>query len=1085
MIGVIGCSVNNLETEQETTLKIVFEADSFMDGDKPIETRTSVNPNETYTSYEFLWSAQDTVGIYPDTGSQVFFTMANGEGALSATFDGGAWTCKDGHEYRSYYPFIGNFYLDKTKIPVSFTGQKQIGNDNSDHFRKCDYMYTAATSKENGVLNFSYHHLITVVLPWVELPAGHYTGITLSLDESIFVTKGEYSLMAETPAIVGKQFSNEIDVELDVTFNTTDILKVYVPLAPMDMSGKTLTITVTDENDQAYQYTYNPSKAYEAGKIYRLRSPESFADPIISFADNAVKAICVARWDTNNDGELSISEAAAVTSIPYSAFAGNTSITSFDEFQYFTGVTNLGYHVENDGGRDYYGTFSGCTALTFITLPSTLQTITYGCFRDCIGLSSIIIPASVTTIQQVAFLGCTNLDVYMESGVPCALQKDTYGTYNEPYSFGFLTSGRVKTIYVPTQESVNTYKTATYWSTYASIIKWVGDSPTPIDPSSSIVFADDAVKTICVANWDTSGDGELSFAEAAAVTEIQNNTFYGNTEITSFDEFQYFTGVVSLPQSAFYRCSNLQSIVLPNNIQSIGSGVFMECGSLKTITFLSCLDSFGDHVFLACESINRVSIPSMDSWFSVFSELITFNVPGELYVGDELVTEMVLPEGSTSVKRQLCYNLYKLERVRIPDGVTTIGQAAFSGCSSLRSINIPNTITSIGASAFKNCSLITSFTIPYGVRSIADYTFSGCSGLNSISIPNTVTSIGMDAFYDCSSLLNLVLPNTVTSIGGRAFYGCSNLTNINIPDAITTIGGSTFYGCSGLTSITIPNAVTSIDGSAFYGCSSLTNVIVGNSVSGIGGNAFSGCSSLTGINFPEGLKTIGDGAFYGCLSLKTVELPSSLRSLTTGSSGNKYTGAFANTGIERVDCYLLLLNRASNFNLSMLSVGFTARPSSNEYIDSRHNVKEIIIRKQSGVDEYSLQDYSFKQFEGVEIVTLPVGMISIGKEAFSGCSSLTELPIQNTVTTIGMYAFDDCQSLSNITIPDGVTSISTGSFRNCSSLSLTVLPAEPPMVSGSDSFSGVQHIYVRDEYVDIYKHADGWSLWSNIIESIQ
>lgn len=191
----------------------------------------------------------------------------------------------------------------------------------------------------------------------------------------------------------------------------------------------------------------------------------------IEFADAAVKAICVDRWDTNHDGELSYKEARSVTTIPYGVFSGNTTITSFNEFQYFTGITSFGYDSEYDEGMDYYGAFYNCTALTSITLPSTLTVISYACFRGCSALAEIVIPASVTTIQQIAFLGCTNLDVYLESATPCTLQKDTYDTYPDPYVFGFLTSGRVRNICVPTEESVTAYKSATYWSSYSSLIK--------------------------------------------------------------------------------------------------------------------------------------------------------------------------------------------------------------------------------------------------------------------------------------------------------------------------------------------------------------------------------------------------------------------------------------------------------------------------------------------------------------------------------------------------------------------------------------------------------------------------------------
>lgn len=125
ILGLVGCTYaqeEEIAIEQESDYKLVFSADCFKDGDEIIDTKTSVLPNETYSSYQFLWSAQDTVGIYPDAGSQIYFTMVGGAGAGTAEFDGGAWSCKDGHEYRSYYPFIANIYLDATQIPVSFTG---------------------------------------------------------------------------------------------------------------------------------------------------------------------------------------------------------------------------------------------------------------------------------------------------------------------------------------------------------------------------------------------------------------------------------------------------------------------------------------------------------------------------------------------------------------------------------------------------------------------------------------------------------------------------------------------------------------------------------------------------------------------------------------------------------------------------------------------------------------------------------------------------------------------------------------------------------------------------------------------------
>lgn len=276
LIGVIGCSVQETDHNSAESVKLVFQAAPFLNGDDSEETKTGVIPNANYSSYSFIWSAKDTVGIFPSQGNQIAFSMASGAGASSATFDGGAWTCKDGYTYRSYFPLVGKFYLDPKKIPVSFIGQKQVGNANSDHFQKFDYMYAPLTTKQNGFLNFSYKHLITAVLPWVDLPAGHYVGLTLSLDEPLFLTEGEYDLTAASPAIVGKAYSNRLFISLDITLTEPGTLIVYVPMAPIDMRGKTLTIVITAEGGVAYAYTYNPGKAYTASNIYRLRSAASF-----------------------------------------------------------------------------------------------------------------------------------------------------------------------------------------------------------------------------------------------------------------------------------------------------------------------------------------------------------------------------------------------------------------------------------------------------------------------------------------------------------------------------------------------------------------------------------------------------------------------------------------------------------------------------------------------------------------------------------------------------------------------------------------------------------------------------------------
>ena len=160
----------------------------------------------------------------------------------------------------------------------------------------------------------------------------------------------------------------------------------------------------------------------------------------------------------------------------------------------------------------------------------------------------------------------------------------------------------------------------------------------------------------------------------------------------------------------------------------------------------------------------------------------------------------------------------------IPNGATTIDKNVFSGYPNLQTIIIPESVTSIGNNAFYGCSGLTSITIPSSVTTIRSSAFCRCTSLTSITIPESVTSIGSGAFGQCSSLTSITIPESVTSIGNSAFSQCSSLTSINIPDSVISIGQCAFSSCKGLTSITISEGVTSIDDSAFSYCTSLATI---------------------------------------------------------------------------------------------------------------------------------------------------------------------------------------------------------------------------------------------------------------------
>lgn len=244
--------------------------------------------------------------------------------------------------------------------------------------------------------------------------------------------------------------------------------------------------------------------------------------------------------------------------------------------------------------------------------------------------------------------------------------------------------------------------------------------------------------------------------------------------------------VTSIGYEAFYDCSSLSSVEIPDNVTSIGEEAFAQCSNLSSIEIPNSVTSIEEQAFGGCSSLSNIKIPS---------------------------------------------------------SVTSIGEMAFHECSSLRSIEIPDSVTRIGDSTFSECSSLSNIKIPSGVTSIGTWAFSWCSSLSSIEIPSSVTDIGYCAFSGCSSLRNIEIPDSVTSIGNSTFSGCSNLNSIKIPSSITDIGSNVFYGCSSLRSIEIPDSVTIIGSCAFQGCSSLSSIKIPSSVTYIGYDMFSGCNS--------------------------------------------------------------------------------------------------------------------------------------------------------------------------------------------------------------------------------------------------
>ena len=341
-----------------------------------------------------------------------------------------------------------------------------------------------------------------------------------------------------------------------------------------------------------------------------------------------------------------------------------------------------------------------------------------------------------------------------------------------------------------------------------------------------------------------------------SVTSIERLAF-GFSSITSVT---IPSSITAIKLYAFHHCSALTVVNFnaTNCIimgESDGSGnpfgyAFANCPSLTTVNIGENVEHIPSNGFDACTSLIIVSITDIASWCSIEFDSNPLYIAHNLYLNGELLTDLVIPETVSEIKKK-----------------------AFKGATCLTSLILPNSIISIGDEAFCDCENITGELIfPNGFISTGYWAFRNANKITAVNIPDSATNIGDACFQGCSNLQNIVLGNSVSYIGAMAFNGCP-ITSIDFPETLDTIGSAAFLYCSHLTSITIPSSLTYLGDNAFGECSNISKVYyyANNCVTSDYCNTiFGNCFSLCELTIGSDVRVIPRYTFSGCTNLNTI-----------------------------------------------------------------------------------------------------------------------------------------------------------------------------------------------------------------------
>ena len=503
--------------------------------------------------------------------------------------------------------------------------------------------------------------------------------------------------------------------------------------------------------------------------------------------------------------------------------------------------------------------------------------------------------------------------------------------------------------------------------------------------------------------------------------EIHGNAGMNMPEQCFYDvpniESVVISGAVDVPRDMFGKCTGLKKVTLKNGVRSIGEDAFRDCSSLESVIFENTvLEKSSDGAFWGCSALSSIALP--DSVTEI--ERNAFFETG--------LRNIQLPEKLTLIGGGAFCNCKNLKQVQLPPQLKELGEGAFFNCENLTQIQLPAQLNKLGTDAFRNCTSLDKIDIPAGLTQIEPDTFCN-TGLTSVTLHEGLTKIEDGAFHDCLKLKKIRIPKSVTDIGGLALgirYNRGNGAEEVIPGGFTVEGytGSAaeryvkrMHQCENLYHVFFKDVkFVSIGGQT----AAVTN-IGKTKISALKTGAFTGKPLTQALTITYGGKKLVNGRDYTLTWKNNKNIGTA--SVTIKGKG-KYNGSVTKK-------FRITVQKNAVYTVSRLKYKISNADTSGKGTVVFTGATDKAARKtltipttvKIGGKSFRVTAIGTSAMSGAKkLTTVKIGanIMTVGAKAFCGCSKLSNVTIFSTKLTTaktGANAFKGIRSNCRFKVP--------------------------------------------------------------------